>query len=955
MARLGRSYPALLQRGKLVLAVLPASTTVVTVGTSADASVDRAISATLNVVANAVFPYALPITFSTATSVGVLNGFQANLAISATPTSGGNFVGRAGAPLDAVATATADLTGSYRNGAPFAVSVTASADVSRTANVSAVTASYVLPSIFGVNSAPASSATVIGVNPSAAGQLSAFAASSLDVSATTASTALETGRGEGSLAVSATPDAVGSANYPSSATLGATATSTADAHRTANVSSTLNAFMSAGSAFPFTFPVLLGYQSSDTLRDAKVAADLAVTGNVNITLSQSFVALFAIAAEGSGTGYLFAPVAGSPASAVASLTAAGTNNSKAQSATGIAAVTSSYVFKDAGVEAAQAIVCATSAEIQNSAVSGALLDAEAAFTAIAVENDAAASESQFAASPSADSDRLARANTSTAITASLTASALVEAFASSPTTSITAGITAVAAVPQRIDTLSDYFNNKDTFKWNFGADALVSDGVLRLPCGTSGGSFVESRYSASSGTPWYKFSDGCIVGALLSGTPIDGSTAFQLVEVGSGLGRIRITWQGGQWAFRQMDSAGQWGTQVNAIYPPTGSWTRLRRDSGIVLWETSEDGLNWTMQHSEALDSTYAGCSVMLSAEGGSVGVAEWDNFNIVPIPASAALSVTVSASGGSTTAKTAQAAFGISAGSDQVGSNDARAAGSLASYIDSSPQGMRIPNGLASLDISVGFTASAIEYNPADAAFDVTIDGSVVFSRAQDFGCSSGFTVEPDGAARRGRSVGSAIVPVTFSSTASAVNLSAAQSSLSVYANTVADTVKIQYLSAELLASFTSVADAVETVYITSSLQVAAAVASALSRHQPFTAALAATVSPFVTGNVILGISASLAITANASVEVEEPREMVAVPVDNRDSYVLAAGREAAVPADQRLAHVAAGDILTVAVAEDVRIVSAQDSAGRRSAVAATDRWADVPAEALTAQLQPI
>lgn len=872
---------------------------------------------------------------------------QSNTSVTAEFTAEALETGRGEGSLSATATPTAGASAQYPFAAEFSASTTASAEVTRDASAESTLSAFAVPTIFAVNSTTSSAELGATVGQDADSLRDAVAQSSLSISAESSCEALETGRGEGFLSVYATVTAECSAGYPASSELAVEAATSSSAHRTANADSVLDARAWTSKTFPFNFPFVLGEQLTEALRDAGAEAYLQAQVFIYQIISQNIVGALHVIAEGTGTGYLYAPVDSDNTSVTAAVSAQGTNLSRAQSNTDVSVNIASALYKDAGVEYGLAIQIGTEASLRNDAVANSALEVTHSSSAVGVENDAADFQAEFFATPTAVADRDAAAASSGAVTADTSADSLRVAVASDVPLTVSATPSAVAAVPTLISTLTDYFNSKDETKWVFGAGASVSGG--RLILGVD--SYVESRYSASAGQPWWKFTDSCSVTAQLAQVP-NGSarTQFVIAEVGCGNGNIKVVYQGGDWKFSQNG-----GVETVVPFSEAGSWFRLRRTSSTITWDTSIDGINWTERKTDNIDGSYVGCSVSMSSSSQteiSPGEAHWDNFNILPISADATLSVSHSSSGICLADKYGEAYFTIEADTDQGASNNANASSGLAVYFYSDQYLMKTLNASANLDVLGEADGRGTEYNPADAELLVDLIGSAALSRGQNLDSDLGIVVDDDAALRRGMSIESPFLTINFEPSGAGSNNASAHAYMGAYAYTDAESVRIQYLAAELAATVQSIASAVENSYADGSLSVAAQLTAQMSRGQGMSAVFEATATAHATAVRVFNFGVNLAVTALGSGQVEEPREVIKVDADNRNAVVVKESRRVTAKADIRIAAVQTGPSRSASVKADVRLASAGTDSSRSVSVVEDYRFAFVPAETLKATI---
>lgn len=881
---------------------------------------------------------------------------DAELSVTATLTAEALETGRGSADLAVDAVTSADASASYPAVAEFLAQGTASAEVIRDAVTGSSFPVYAMPAAFITNDAVSGSSSQIDVTVSAEALRTIHADSSLDVSTGQSGEALETGRGEGFLSVTASTEASGSVEYPfATDVLPVEATATAEAHRSANVDASTNAIISPRTQFPFAFPVAFGVDLNNMLRDARAESNLDVDATPDQTLAQGIVSYFNAEAIGSGTGYLFAPVDDVPTSVTADLPASGANLSRAQASTSADATVSSAIAKDAGVVSELAVQCSITAEIKNDAVSDATLNVDATSSAVGVENDAATFESAFVAVGTAESYKLSPADSNTDATATQSSSADREARADASQLNISHASSGVIAVPQRVDSFIDYFNSKDTSRWTWGESASVEDGRLVLACNAFGTGKVELSYSASTGTPWWKFSDSCAVSAQLVQPPNPGNgtttTQLEIFKVGTGVGSIRVVWNDGQWKFYQTDESGTVGQETVVSYEDAGSWVRVKNDGSIVRWETSVDGVTWVGRKSEQISGSYAGCSINLFSNSGgeiSPGSAIWDNFNVLPVQASASLSCNFTATSDSRRGQTADAALLVSIDPAAIGRYDGNASGNLSATASVDTVPLKILNGSVELSVTADSSTEALENDVADAEQSFTFTGTAEMSRSQNISAELPVTADADVFASRGQSIEAISIAAEASTSASAVNEAKVQASLWLNAYSEAAIRRGQFADAALEAdASTTNGEVFSQEYADAFLAAQATASGTISIGKSISSNLSAIATSFSTAVREFFASASFAASVTGSGEVTEPREVVAVEPEYRISSVAAEVRLAFAPAVSRSASVPQAASRNSSVTSEVRSSSVTYE-DRQVYVIAAERNSEVPAENL-------
>lgn len=190
--------------------------------------------------------------------------------------------------------------------------------------------------------------------------------------------------------------------------------------------------------------------------------------------------------------------------------------------------------------------------------------------------------------------------------------------------------------------LQDNFddNTVDTTRWpnnyNTGADGLPTEvgGRARVPCNTGfaayasdtiytlAGSHAFAQVFPPDGTGHVESYGQLIV---LSSTP--GTQILFQIDTATNLVLMAV----------QVGFIGE-SAQTLPYDPVEHAWIRIRESSGVLYWDTSPNGLDWTTQHSDTAPTwvsdnnlelqLLAHCSPAVTGTGEYV---EFDNFNIVP------------------------------------------------------------------------------------------------------------------------------------------------------------------------------------------------------------------------------------------------------------------------------------------------------------------------------------
>lgn len=316
-------------------------------------------------------------------------------------------------------------------------------------------------------------------------------------------------------------------------------------------------------------------------------------------------------------------------------------------------------------------------------------------------------------------------------TAGLAATATAGRAAATPLAG-TVDLEAAAAVASPIGALVDNFDDGsiDTGLWpgNYGDVAEVG-GRLRIDCDVaqwSGAKSATRYFLTGSGVHvqvWPPAAGGATVAYLsvLVTTTTPGTDAGFNIDAASGgiafLSRV---------GFSDPDA-------VFATYSATDhAWLRLSEAGGTLTWETSPDGLTWTVRRTAATPAWAGDGDLALLAEShrdaGVDDYAELDNLNVTPAgvhDATTGLAAVGGLTGGASAVRAASGALAATtalsgvASADRVGASDLAAGGALsASAAIARPGTAELP-GAGSLNAAAGIA------RPAAAA--VTTVGNLV------------------------------------------------------------------------------------------------------------------------------------------------------------------------------------------------------------------------------------
>lgn len=306
-------------------------------------------------------------------------------------------------------------------------------------------------------------------------------------------------------------------------------------------------------------------------------------------------------------------------------------------------------------------------------------------------------------------------------TADLDATATVDHAAAAPLAGTT-GLDATAAVASPIGSLADNFDDGsvDTSLWpgNYGDVAEVG-GRLRIDCDVSQWSGAKSaeRYfltgSAVHVQAWPPAAGGATVAYLsvLVTTTTPGTDAGFNIDAASN-GIAFLSREG----FSDPDA-------VFATYSPTDhAWLRLSEAGGTLTWETSPDGIDWTVRRTAATPSWAGDGDLALLAEShrdaGTDDFAELDNLNVTPgavhdatagLASTAALSATGSAARAASGPLDGVTALSGAAAAGRVGSADLAPVGALTASAGVDRPGTAALTGTGSLAAAAGIAKPGV------------------------------------------------------------------------------------------------------------------------------------------------------------------------------------------------------------------------------------------------------
>lgn len=262
--------------------------------------------------------------------------------------------------------------------------------------------------------------------------------------------------------------------------------------------------------------------------------------------------------------------------------------------------------------------------------------------------------------------------------------------------------------------------------------------------------------------------------------------------------------------------------------------------------------------------------------------------------------------------------------------------------FIDTTQPGAILKTLNASTNLGATATPSTTgtEFGVANTSLPVTAAPSAVMSRRQGIAASLEATASPSTVGSRGQTVATATA-ATATFNAEAFANRAAQANLMFYGFPTGAGRRGHNTTAAFTITATSSGSGFEGGIAAASLTVTATRTAVASRRQFIGTSLAVTATPSGGMQAIARASASLAVTHNAWGTVDEPRELIDVPFDDRTAYVEDGDRTAHVGADTR----------TVDLRPDVRVAQ-PDAGGRNIPVPRSGRTATVNSESRTVEV---
>ena len=479
-------------------------------------------------------------------------------------------------------------------------------------------------------------------------------------------------------------------------------------------------------------------------------------------------------------------------------------------------------------------------------------------------------------------------------------------------------------VPQKLEEITDNFNYKNTDLWSGwtgGADTV--NGTLVMPV-SGGGSIYTTTGNIHTGAGVYDLNNSYVVIHLIQPPNTDDSTPYARLEVrpqystldSSNQSAIRIDYIAGSWKFRQLDASGTPGQVSTASYSSAGGWVKIRVNGDMAYWDTSDNGVDWNVAHEEELSGFgYHASSVSISVSPGDSldpGTAIWDQFNSIPRPIQAFLSVSVSTDTPETVAsrhQTIESGFSAEAvGVSGEGRYDAIAQAELVLTSFLMAEIVRTVYASVGLDIAAAVPVDGTEFGTADASTGVSIESPA--SMVSDQLVSAYLNAQASATTLFERTqYAEALLESIGLGSANAIADYPAQASLAVYAFPTAIALRTAYASGSLGLSADTSSIGTEYGIADSALAVGASQSAAASRTQYLEALTGAffTIYASISNNRIA--AAMLAANAYHTVDADEPWAIVRVRADNRTARVATQTRRSAVRAERRVAVVPAAN----------------------------------------------
>jgi hypothetical protein len=188
----------------------------------------------------------------------------------------------------------------------------------------------------------------------------------------------------------------------------------------------------------------------------------------------------------------------------------------------------------------------------------------------------------------------------------------------------------------KLDTLTDPFdqNTLNGTKWSqfTGGSATMgynsTGATMTYPASTT--SSTDGDISSNSS---YDLTDSYALLQVLSTT--SNANCDNTLRLYNGNNRLQIQKEGTTLYFQKVVAGSQTNIASVTYNATTHKWWRIRESSGTTYWETSPDGIAWTVQTSQATPITVTALSVLIAGTAfgtaSSPGTFKWNNFNTAP------------------------------------------------------------------------------------------------------------------------------------------------------------------------------------------------------------------------------------------------------------------------------------------------------------------------------------
>jgi hypothetical protein len=317
----------------------------------------------------------------------------------------------------------------------------------------------------------------------------------------------------------------------------------------------------------------------------------------------------------------------------------------------------------------------------------------------------------------------------------------------------------------------------------------------------------------------------------------------------------------------------------------------------------------------------------------------------VVPVTATASLSITANASGDSERGQYFAAELSVTVEPTGIGRCDANAQSYLFALADSSAIPLKILNGSADLTVTADPSSDGFENTVADTVHEFTFSAYGELSRGQDISAQTDVSADATAEPSRGQYLSAIPTSVDFSSVGEAVNNASARAALGVTCQADSDSRRTQYVDASLEALVSEFIEGFTQEFADAETFISAQAAAVASLNRSIASLLSVTALANSIAVFRRNIDASLSVLAEASFDVTEPREIVYVEEDVRSVAVQAVSRASSVNRDDRTVAVAAAESRSSEVPEESRVSSVLIDV-RKVYVSAAERYSEVPAE---------